>query len=50
MGRAQLVTYCMRCQPGHPHGMVAEWDCIVRKLVQARDGRVKPGHDEGERP
>ncbi len=30
-------------------GMVADWDCIVRKLAWAADGRVKPwvkpGHD-----
>src|SRR5277367_3530217 len=25
--------------------MVADWDCIVRKLVRVADGRVKPGHD-----
>jgi hypothetical protein len=24
---------------------VAEWDCIVRKLVRVADGWVKPGHD-----
>ena len=29
--------------------MVADWDCIVRNLVWARDGRVKPGHDGGRR-
>ena len=27
-------------------GMVADWDCIVRKLVWVADGRVKPDHDE----
>ena len=27
-------------------GMVADRDYAVRKLVRARDGRVKPGHDE----
>ena len=26
---------------------VADWDCIVRKLVRVADGRVKPGHDVG---
>ena len=29
--------------------MVADWDCIVRKLVRVADGRVKPGHDVGAR-
>jgi hypothetical protein len=32
---------------GHLHRMVAEWVCIVRKLVRVADGRVKPGHDGG---
>ena len=27
--------------------MVADWNCIVRKLVRVADGRVKPGHDVG---
>ena len=27
--------------------MVADWHCIVRKLVRVADGRVKPGHDVG---
>jgi hypothetical protein len=26
------------------HGMVADRDCIVRKLVWVSDGRLKPGH------
>jgi hypothetical protein len=26
---------------------VADWDCIVCKLVRVADGRVKPGHDVG---
>ena len=25
------------------HRMVADWDCIIRKLVRVADGRVKPG-------
>jgi len=28
-------------------GMIADCDCIVRKLVWVADGRVKPGHDGG---
>ena len=40
-------------RPGHLHRMVADWDCIVRKLVRVADGRVDPrvkiedGHDVG---
>ncbi len=30
---------------GHLDRMVADWDCIVRKLVRVADGRVKPDHD-----
>jgi hypothetical protein len=30
---------------GRLHRMVGDWDCIVRKLVRVRDGRVKPDHD-----
>jgi hypothetical protein len=28
--------------------LIADWDCIVRKLRAGGDGRDKPGHD-GER-
>jgi hypothetical protein len=27
--------------------MVADRDCVIRKLVRVADGRVKPGHDAG---
>jgi hypothetical protein len=49
-----LLTYRTRCQfrhavldPAISIGMVADWDCIVRKLVWVADGRVKPGNDGG---
>jgi predicted transcriptional regulator len=34
--------------PDYLHGMVADRDYIVRKLVRVSDGRVKPGHDGGK--
>ncbi len=35
---------------GHLHRVVADWDCIVRKLVRVAGGRVKPGHDVKVKP
>jgi hypothetical protein len=37
-----MLTHCTR---GHPHAMVADWNCIFRKVRAGREGQVNPHHD-----